>query len=100
MDGGSSLSSFTMYAQFTRMKFRRLSPLWNRWSDDSSRRRSYPTGMEAARGGDLLYRWVAHQFGEILLHGWTHQREAGYGMVSYLTNRSDEFTGLTADETY
>jgi predicted deacetylase len=42
---------------------------------------------------------VARQFGEILLHGWTHQREAGRGIVSYCTNGSDELTGLEADET-
>ncbi len=44
-------------------------------------------------------RWVARQFSEILLHGWTHEREAGRGVVSYCTNGSDEFTGLSHDET-
>src|SRR5258708_2210556 len=47
---------------------------------------------------DCFAPWVRDQFGEILLHGWTHQREAGRGIVSYFTNRSDEFTGLTHDE--
>jgi predicted deacetylase len=44
-------------------------------------------------------KWLARQFGEILLHGWTHQREAGRGIVSYCTNGSDEFAGLGHDET-
>ena len=43
--------------------------------------------------------WVAHQFDEILLHGWTHEREAGRGVVSYCTNASDEFMGLNHAET-
>jgi len=43
--------------------------------------------------------WVKHQFAERLLHGWTHQREAGRGMISYFTDGSDEFSGLTRDET-
>ncbi len=43
--------------------------------------------------------WVTRQFGEILLHGWTHQREAGRGVISCLTNRSDEFAGLTSNDT-
>jgi predicted deacetylase len=43
--------------------------------------------------------WVRSHFGEVLLHGWTHEREAGRGIVSYCTNGSDEFVGLTAQET-
>ena len=43
--------------------------------------------------------WVTRQFGEILLHGWTHSRDARNGLVSFFTNRSDEFAGLTQDET-
>jgi predicted deacetylase len=42
--------------------------------------------------------WVAREFDEILLHGWTHERAAGRGVVSYCTNGSDEFTGLGHDE--
>ncbi len=44
-------------------------------------------------------KWVMRQFGEILLHGWTHEREAGRGFVSYCTSASDEFTALSHDET-
>jgi predicted deacetylase len=43
--------------------------------------------------------WVATHFGEVLLHGWTHSRETGGGVISYCTRGSDEFTGLTHDET-
>ena len=43
--------------------------------------------------------WVTRRFGEILLHGWTHHREAGRGVISYCTNRSDEFKALCHDET-
>jgi len=37
-------------------------------------------------------------FGEILLHGWTHQRESGGGLISLVTRGSDEFAGLTASD--
>jgi predicted deacetylase len=43
--------------------------------------------------------WVAREFDEILLHGWTHERAAGRGVVSYCTSGSDEFAGLGQDET-
>jgi hypothetical protein len=43
--------------------------------------------------------WVARNFGEVLLHGWTHRRSAGRGIIAYCTNRSDEFAGLTRKET-
>ncbi len=42
---------------------------------------------------------MTRQFGEILLHGWTHQRETGGGIISYCTSGSDEFTGLSLEET-
>jgi hypothetical protein len=35
---------------------------------------------------------------ELLAHGWTHQRTKRPGMLSRLTNRSDEFGGLTLTE--
>ncbi|MDB5385820.1 MAG: putative deacetylase [Planctomycetaceae bacterium] len=37
-------------------------------------------------------------FGELLLHGWTHYRQQHPGLVSWLTGRSDEFTGLSPEE--
>ena len=35
--------------------------------------------------------------GDIVVHGMYHQRAAGYGPVSLLTRRSDEFNGLECD---
>jgi peptidoglycan/xylan/chitin deacetylase (PgdA/CDA1 family) len=42
-------------------------------------------------------RWSAG-FGEILLHGWTHCRERRPGLISWLTDRADEFNGLSHEE--
>lgn len=43
--------------------------------------------------------FVQNSFGEILLHGYTHRRENGRGLVSLLTRGDDEFNGLTDAET-
>lgn len=40
---------------------------------------------------------VMDHFGEILLHGWTHQRDRAGGAVSFVTQQSDEFSGLRTD---
>jgi predicted deacetylase len=37
----------------------------------------------------------ANRFGEFLLHGLTHYRETGRGLVSWCTRGSDEFGGVT-----
>lgn len=44
-------------------------------------------------------RLVAGRFGEIMLHGFHHQRERGRGLVSLLTRGADEFNGLSVGET-
>lgn len=41
---------------------------------------------------------LADHFDEILLHGRTHQRERGGGVISFVTQHSDEFAGLNADD--
>jgi hypothetical protein len=40
--------------------------------------------------------FLIHHFQEVILHGYTHQRERGAGLVSALTAGADEFAGLTA----
>jgi predicted deacetylase len=35
---------------------------------------------------------------ELLLHGWSHRREDGRGVVSFLTGGADEFAGLPRGE--
>ena len=42
-------------------------------------------------------RWD-EQFGELLLHGWTHFRENSPGIISCATGRADEFGGATPAE--
>lgn len=42
-------------------------------------------------------RWN-EQFGELLLHGWTHFRETSPGIISCATGRADEFGGATSAE--
>ncbi|RPI77234.1 MAG: hypothetical protein EHM42_14030 [Planctomycetaceae bacterium] len=42
-------------------------------------------------------RWL-DQFGETLLHGWTHWREHRPGLISLLTNRADELAGLSTPD--
>ncbi|WP_165073717.1 DUF2334 domain-containing protein [Paludisphaera rhizosphaerae] len=42
--------------------------------------------------------FVAQGFGEILLHGYTHQQDRP-GLISYLSGRSNELSGLTENET-
>lgn len=49
-------------------------------------------GGRPLRAGDE--RLVAGRAEEILLHGWSHRRERGYGAISLLTGRADEFSGL------
>jgi hypothetical protein len=44
-------------------------------------------------------RLLAESAGELLLHGYFHQRQRGRGPVSLLTEGSDEMNGLDADET-
>lgn len=36
--------------------------------------------------------------GDLLVHGMSHYRYCGYGVVSWLTKRSDEFNGLSSNE--
>ena len=43
--------------------------------------------------------FVKSSFAEISLHGYYHLRETGGGFRSWLTNRSDEFNGLTLEQT-
>lgn len=38
------------------------------------------------------------RFDDVLLHGFTHSRASGRGIVSLLTRGSDEFNGLSASE--
>ena len=40
----------------------------------------------------------AGKFGELLLHGWTHYRPHRPGLVSWLTGRADEFSGMPLGE--
>lgn len=40
------------------------------------------------------YRRLLEEFGEVLLHGWTHHRDLRPGLVSALTNHADEFGRL------
>lgn len=55
-------------------------------------------GRHPCEADALQFRnWSMH-FGEYLLHGWTHQRDCRPGIVSWLTGQSDEFAGLTAEE--
>jgi hypothetical protein len=44
------------------------------------------------------YRILIEQFDEQLLHGWTHQGPSRIHPITYITQRSDEFRGLTKDE--
>lgn len=37
--------------------------------------------------------------GEVLLHGWTHRRDGTPGLISWLTNRADEFRRLSQADT-
>ena len=53
----------------------------------------------AATGGDrACFRQWMTEFGETLLHGWTHCRVRRPGLVSAVTNRADEFGGLRCAE--
>ena len=42
---------------------------------------------------------VKDRFDDVLLHGLTHSRSSGGGLVSFLTGGADEFNGLTPEET-
>lgn len=42
---------------------------------------------------------VRRHFDDILLHGLTHSRDNGRGLVSLITRNSDEFNGLSVEET-
>lgn len=42
---------------------------------------------------------VQERFGEILLHGFSHRRDTGRGLVSAITGGQDEFNGLSLEET-
>jgi hypothetical protein len=47
-------------------------------------------------------RWLADgsaRFGELVLHGWTHRREAARGVVSWCTDAANEFEQLSPRET-
>jgi hypothetical protein len=44
-------------------------------------------------------RLLRESAGELLLHGYFHQRRRGLGPVTLLTGRSDEMNGLSSDET-
>jgi hypothetical protein len=43
-------------------------------------------------------RFVGDRFNDILLHGFTHSRIRGRGMISLITGAADEFNGLSAEE--
>lgn len=55
-------------------------------------------GREFDEKSCACFRQWSAEFGEILLHGWTHLRERRPRMVSWLTDRADEFNGLSAAE--
>jgi hypothetical protein len=44
-----------------------------------------------------LQNWGG-EFGEVLLHGSTHYRDGRTGLISWLTGRSDEFSGMSLNE--
>lgn len=44
-------------------------------------------------------RFVQEASDEILLHGYSHRRQRGWGPASWLTRGSDEMNGLDRDET-
>jgi len=44
-------------------------------------------------------RLVQESGAELLLHGYCHRRQRGWGPVSWLAERSDELNGLHAEET-
>jgi predicted deacetylase len=44
---------------------------------------------------DRFHHSLNDHFDELLLHGWTHRREQGSGAVSFVTQGSDEFSGLS-----
>ena len=44
-------------------------------------------------------RLVQESSDELLLHGYFHQRQRGWGATSFLADRSDEMNGLDSEET-
>ncbi|MBT4868262.1 MAG: DUF2334 domain-containing protein [Planctomycetaceae bacterium] len=54
-----------------------------------------PIAAEDAPFVDL----VRERFDDVLLHGLTHSRSSGRGLVSFITGGADEFNGLTPEET-
>lgn len=43
---------------------------------------------------------IDEQFGEVLLHGYTHRRSTGRGLVTWWTQSRDEFNGYSEEEAH
>jgi hypothetical protein len=52
-------------------------------------------GREAGPGDVRQFQEWRSRVGELLLHGWTHFRTQTPGLISALTDRADEFGGLS-----
>jgi hypothetical protein len=85
------------YARETRQMIRDLSPLLGR-------RMSFAVvpnwhGEWPLTKHPDYCRLVRESAGELLLHGYFHQRRRGWGPTALLTERSDEMNGLDPEET-
>jgi predicted deacetylase len=55
-------------------------------------------GKPITSDDDSFIRLVRERFGDVLLHGFTHARTGGRGLVSLMTGSADEFNGLSPEE--
>jgi hypothetical protein len=85
------------YAHETRLMLRDLAPLLGR---------RLSVGVVPNWHGDWpltahpdYCRFVREVFEELLLHGYFHQRQRGWGPATFLVERSDEMNGLDAEAT-
>ena len=53
-------------------------------------------GEPLTDASDNFVGLVKERFGQVLLHGYTHQRPEGWGPLTWLTDRADELAGLPA----